>query len=82
MAKLDVKMAKGRKLYCRRVILDAAKSSSRNARQMARQLIPGVFTKEAQIACTISGYTGRTGKNKDIKMKALHPEAVDAIASK
>lgn len=71
-------------LYCRKKILEYAKSTAKTAQQMARKLIPGVFTKEAQMRCTLTGQAVRSlgPERKNEATKTLNVEAVETIISK
>lgn len=77
-----IKISNG--IYCRKKILDYAKSTAKTSQQMARKLVPGIFTKEAQMRCTLSGQAVRSLglERKQEIVKTLHIGAVRAIISK
>lgn len=70
-------------LYCRKKILDSAKSTAKSSKQMARKLIPGIFTKAAQMSCTLSGQSVRSqgAERRNEATKTLNVDAVRAIIS-
>lgn len=76
-----VRLSEG--LYCRKKILDSAKSTATTSKQMARKLIPGIFTKEAQIRCTLTGEAVRSQgiERRQEAVKTLNVAAVQAIIS-
>lgn len=71
-------------LYCRKMIFDLAKSTAKTSAQMVRKLVPGIFSKEAQISCTLSGQAVRSlGRERQQEItKNLNIDAVQAIQSK
>lgn len=77
-----VKISSG--LYCRKKILEYAKSTAKTSQQMARKLVPGIFTKEAQMRCTLTGQAVRSlgPERKNESTKTLNVEAVQGIISK
>lgn len=73
------KIAEG--LYCRRSKFNIATSTAKAPTQLARQLIVGIFNKEAIMKCTLSGYPVRSLGHERMseQTETLNKDAVDAI---
>lgn len=71
----------GNNIYCVKNKLRMGEMSG-EATILARQMMEGIFRRDALLTCTFTGQTARAQENKrNDKVKALHMEARTAIIS-